>query len=437
MDIFRALIGLGVFVGIAYLFSENRKGVRWQLVLTGLALQIVFGILIHYVPWIQSGFEFISRGFVRVLDFSIDGAYFLFGDLAKNSDVDADLRHNLGFLFAFQVLPTIIFFSTVSAGLYYLGILQKVVYGIAWVMAKTMKLSGAESLSAAGNIFLGQTEAPLLVRPFIPTMTKSEVMCLMTGGMATMAGGVLAAYVTFLGGSDPVAKTKFASFLLSASIMNAPAGIILSKILVPEAKPEDVNKDLQVSKDKFGTNLLDAITNGAAQGVKLAVNIGAMLLAFVALIAMINYLLSDFLGNLLGLNPIIAESTGGVFSGFSLEYILGQIFRPFAYIMGVEWKDTLAVGSLLGKKTAVNEFIAYLDLAQLKTQGLLSEKSILISTFALCGFSNFSSIAIQIGGIGGMAPNQKSMLSKLGMKALLGATIACLMTATIAGAIFF
>ena len=436
MDIFRAIFGLAVFIGIAYAFSENRNKIRWNLILAGLGLQIFIGLLIQYAPGINYAFQALSAGFVRILDFSIDGAFFLFGDLAKNSDADPLLKHNLGFLFAFQVLPTIIFFSTLSAGLYYLGILQKIVFGIAWVMSKTMKLSGAESLSAAGNIFLGQTEAPLLVRPFIPKMTKSEIMCLMTGGMATIAGGVLAAYVTFLGGSDPVAKTQFATFLLSASIMNAPAGVVLSKILIPEVNPEFVNSNLEVSKDKLGTNLLDAITTGATQGLKLAVNIGAMLLAFVALIAMLNFILGDLIGTWFGLNSLIAKSTNGVFSSFSLEYLLGQLFRPLAFAMGVEWNDTLSVGSLLGKKTAVNEFIAYLDLAEMRNLGSLSDKSILISTFALCGFSNFSSIAIQIGGIGGMAPNQKATLSALGMKALLGATLACLMTATIAGALF-
>jgi concentrative nucleoside transporter, CNT family len=437
MEIFRAIIGLGVFLSIAYLFSENKKGIQWRLVITGVILQILFGLLITQVPWVQGAFQTISRAFVRVLDFSVDGAFFLFGDLAKNSETDQALKHNLGFLFAFQVLPTIVFFSTVSAGLYYLGILQKIVYWIAWIMAKTMKLSGGESLSAAGNIFLGQTEAPLLVRPFIKDMTRSEIMCLMTGGMATIAGGVLAAYVTFLGGSDPVEKAQFASFLLGASIMNAPAGIVLSKILIPELNPDKVNKNLEVSKDKFGTNLLDAITTGASQGVKLAVNIGAMLLAFVAIIALINYVLGNLIGNWFGLNSIVAESTGGVFQNFSLEYLLGQLFRPLAFAMGVDWSDTLAVGSLLGKKTAVNEFIAYLDLSEMKAGGLLSQKSIVISTFALCGFSNFSSIAIQIGGIGGMAPNQKPLLSALGLRALLAATLACLMTATVAGALIF
>lgn len=435
MDIFRGFIGIAVLVGIAFLFSVRKKDIDWRLVGVGIVLQIAFGILITNVPWVRLMFDAVSRGFVTFLQFSVDGAEFLFGDLAKNSNAEPGLNHDLGFIFAFQVLPTVVFFSTVSAGLYYLGILQKVVFGIAWLMAKTMRLSGPESLSAAGNIFLGQTEAPLLVRPFVAKMTRSEIMCLMTGGMATIAGGVLAAYVSFLGGDDPVERVKFASFLLSASIMNAPAGIVISKILIPEEKDVFKEKDLSVNKDKIGVNLIDAIANGASQGVKLAVNIAGMLLAFIAVIFMLNYILRDLIGDSIGVNALISGSTSNMFDGLTLQYILGQVFRPLAFIMGVPWSDTLAVGSLLGQKTVINEFVAYLNLSELKAMGGLSAKSIVISTFALCGFSNFSSIAIQIGGIGAMAPNQQSTLSELGMRALLGATIACMMTGTIAGAL--
>ncbi|WNB16992.1 NupC/NupG family nucleoside CNT transporter [Marivirga arenosa] len=426
MDYLRGLIGLLVLVGFAWLFSVNKKKIDWRLVGTGLLLQIIFGLLITKVEFVELMFKKVSEAFVVFLSFSGDGARFLFGDLAGDS---------LGFIFAFQVLPTVIFFSTVTAGLYYLGILQKLVYGIAWVMSRTMRLSGAESLSAAGNIFLGQTEAPLLVRPFVPNMTRSELMCLMTGGMATIAGGVLAGYVAFLGGDDPVEKARFASYLLSASIMNAPAAIVISKILIPETNPDDIDDTLHVSQDKLGVNLIDALSNGAAEGLKLALNIGGMLLAFIAVIAAINYFLGNLIGEWTGLNALVASSTDGTFDSFSLEYILGQIFRLFAFAMGVEWNDTLAVGSLLGQKTAINEFVAYLGLADMKTQNILSNKSIIIATYALCGFSNFSSIAIQVGGIGGMAPNQQGNLSKLGMRALLAATIACMMTATIAGAL--
>ncbi len=426
MDYIRGLIGLLVLVGFAYLFSVNKRKIDWRLVATGLLLQIIFGLLITKVDFVELLFKKVSDAFVIFLSFSGDGARFLFGDLAGNS---------FGFIFAFQVLPTVIFFSTVTAGLYYLGILQKIVFGIAWVMSRTMRLSGAESLSAAGNIFLGQTEAPLLVRPFVANMTRSELMCLMTGGMATIAGGVLAGYVAFLGGDDPAQQSKFASYLLSASIMNAPAAIVIAKILIPETNPEGIDDKLQVSQEKMGVNLIDALSRGAADGLKLALNIGGMLLAFIAVIAALNYFLANVVGDLTGLNEFVVSSTNGTFSAFSLEYILGQAFRLFAFAMGVEWKDTLAVGSLLGQKTVINEFVAYLSLADLKEASALSNKSIIIATYALCGFSNFSSIAIQVGGIGGMAPNQQGNLSKLGMRALLAATLACMMTATIAGAL--
>ncbi|PTB92506.1 NupC/NupG family nucleoside CNT transporter, partial [Marivirga lumbricoides] len=420
------LIGLLVLVGFAYLFSVNKRKIDWRLVATGLLLQIIFGLLITKVPFVEVLFKKVSDAFVIFLGFSKDGARFLFGDLAGDS---------FGFIFAFQVLPTVIFFSTVTAGLYYLGVLQKVVFGIAWIMSRTMRLSGAESLSAAGNIFLGQTEAPLLVRPFVPNMTRSELMCLMTGGMATIAGGALAGYVAFLGGDDPVQQSRFASYLLSASIMNAPAAIVIAKILIPEVNPDQIDDKLQVSSDKLGVNLIDALSQGAADGLKLALNIGGMLLAFIAVIAALNYFLGNVIGEITGLNSLVNSSTDGTFTSFSLEYILGQAFRLFAFAMGVEWGDTLAVGSLLGQKTVINEFVAYLSLADLKADNMLSEKSIIIATYALCGFSNFSSIAIQVGGIGSMAPNQQGNLSKLGMRALLAATLACMMTATIAGAL--
>lgn len=428
--VFQGLIGYFVLIGIAVLFSVSRKSINWRLVGVGILIQIIFGILVTEVSIVKAGFEVVSNGFVKLLSFSSAGAEFLFGELARPGSAAGT-----GYIFAFNVLPTIIFFSTVTAGLYYLGILQKIVYGIAWVMSKGMRLSGAESLSSAGNIFLGQTEAPLLVRPFIKDMTRSELMCLMTGGMATLAGGVLAAYVAFLGGNDPAQQAIFAAHLLTASIMNAPAGIVMAKILVPETEPEKINTELKVNKESLGVNVIDAMSTGAADGLKLALNVGGMLLAFIAVIALLNYILLS-LGAVSGLNEIIIQSTDGRFEGLNFQYILGQIFRVFAFLMGSPWQDTLQVGSLLGQKTAVNEFVAYLDLANMKAAGTLSEKSIILATYALCGFSNFSSIAIQIGGIGGMAPSQQGNLSKLGMRALLGASIACMMTATIAGILF-
>ena len=435
MDYVRGIVGLLGLVVIAWALSGSRKKVDFRLVGVGVAIQVAIGLMIANVDFINQLFTWVSAGFVKFLNFGLKGAEFLYGDLAKNSDATT-AKHNLGFLFVFQALPTVIFFSAVTAGLYYLGLLQKIVYGFAWVMAKTMRLSGAESLSAAGNIFLGQTEAPLLVRPFISKMTNSELNCLMTGGMATIAGSVLGAYVSFLGGGDPEQQQIFATYLLSASIMNAPAAIVMAKIFLPENEPDKIDGSLHVNKENIGVNLVDALARGASDGVKLALNIAGMLLAFIAVIFALNWILVDGIGEWTGLNEFVIRTTNGAFDGFSLQYILGQIFRIFAFIMGVEWSETIKVGSLLGQKTVINEFVAYLSLAEMKASGLLSEKSIIISTYALCGFANFSSIAIQIGGIGGMAPGRQSDLSKLGLKALIAATLATMMTATIAGTLF-
>ncbi|MEZ4972355.1 MAG: nucleoside transporter C-terminal domain-containing protein [Cyclobacteriaceae bacterium] len=436
MDYLRGFIGLLFIIALAFLLSKNRKSIDWRLVSAGIILQIVIGLVIGKVQIAQAAFNYLSSKLVVFLSFAQNGAEFLYGDLAKNSTNDPSVKHGLGFLFAFQALPTVIFFSAVSAGLYYLGILQKIVFGFAWVMARTMRLSGSESLAAAANIFMGQTEAPLLVRPFISRMTNSELNCLMVGGMATIAGSVLGAYVSFLGGGSLEEQAKFASYLLSASIMNAPAAIVLAKIFLPESEPEKIDRTLKVNRDQVGVNFIDSLATGAADGLKLALNIGAMLLTFIAIIYAINWILVDGIGNLTGLNEVVRESTNGTFQGFSLQYILGQVFRVFTFAMGVDWNETLQVGSLLGQKVVINEFVAYLNLAEIKNAGLLSEKAIRISTYALCGFANFSSIAIQIGGIGGMAADRQGDLSRLGLRAMIAATLATMMTATIAGAIF-
>jgi concentrative nucleoside transporter, CNT family len=429
MDYLRAIIGLLFIVGIAFLLSGNRKKIDWRLVGIGLLFQIVIGLAIAKVGFVRYGFEFISGKFVTFLSFAREGSKFVFGSLAMDSS-------STGFIFAFQALPTVIFFSAVTAGLYYLGILQKIVFSFAWLMTKAMRLSGSESLSAAANIFMGQTEAPLLVKPFIAKMTKSELFCLMVGGMATLAGSVLATYVGLLGGNSQEEKTLFTTYLLCASIMNAPAAIVLAKIFYPQDEPEKIDIELKVNKEQIGVNLIDAVASGAADGLKLALNIGGMLIAFIAIIYAVNWILVDFVGALTGLNGFVKSSTNGAFDGFSLQYILGQIFRVFAFMMGVDWNQTLQVGSLLGQKMVLNEFVAYVDLSKMKTAGLLDEKSIRIATYALCGFANFSSIAIQIGGIGGMAPGRQGDLSKLGFKAMLAASLATMMTATISGAIF-
>ena len=436
MDYLRGLAGLIFIIALAFLFSHHKKIIDWRLVAIGIFIQITIGLIIAKVEFAQQSFAYLSDKFVVILSFAQKGAEFLYGDLAKNSANDPGARHSLGFLFAFQALPTVIFFSALSAGLYYLGVLQKVVYGFAWIMARSMRLSGAESLSASANIFMGQTEAPLLVRPFIGRMTKSELNCLMVGGMATIAGSVLGAYVSFLGGGNPLEPSRFAGYLLSASIMNAPAAIVLAKVFMPEENPAQIDRELKVDKEKVGVNFIDSLATGAADGLKLALNIAAMLLAFIAVIYALNWILVDGIGSITGLNQFVVDSTNGVFDGFSLQYILGQVFRVFAFAIGVDWNESLQVGSLLGQKVVINEFVAYLDLAEMKNAGLLSEKSIRIATYALCGFANFSSIAIQIGGIGGMAPARQGDISRLGIRAMIAATLATMMTATIAGAIF-
>jgi concentrative nucleoside transporter, CNT family len=434
MEYLRALGGLIFIIAIGYLFSSNRKAIDWKLIAAGIVLQIIFGLLIAKVAFVQSAFEYISAQFITFLSFAQKGAEFLYGDLSKNSNEVPGTKHSLGFLFAFQTLPSVIFFSAVSAGLYHLGVLQRIVYGFAWVMTKTMRLSGSESLSVAGDIFMGQTEAPLLVKPFIPRMTSSELHCLMVGGMATIAGSVFLAFVSFLGGGDPVERTRFATHLLTASIMSAPAAVVLAKLFLPET--EEIDQSIKITKENVGVNLIHSIAIGAADGLKLALNIGAMLLAFIAVIYALNWILVDFIGDLTGLNTWVTQSSGGAYTGFSLQYILGQIFRVFAFLIGVDWSESIYIGSLLGQKMVINEFIAYYDLGTMKANGLLSDKSVLIATYALCGFANFSSIAIQIGGTGGMAPSRQADISRLGLRAMFAATLATLMTATIAGALF-
>jgi concentrative nucleoside transporter, CNT family len=425
VDVLRGLLGIFSLLAICWVFSANRRAIDWKLVGSGMGLQLIFGLLVLKVPLVRTVFSWFADGFVTLLDFSKAGAAFLFDGLVTDPD-------SFGYIFAFQILPTIVFFSALMAVFYYLGILQKIVYAFAWLMSRTMRLSGAESLSAAGNIFLGQTESPLLIRPYLERMTRSEIMTLMTGGMATIAGGVFAAYIGYLGGTDPEATRLFATHLLTASIMSAPAAIVAAKMLVPET--ETVNEDLSVPRDRIGANLLDAISKGTTDGLKLAVNVGVMLLVFIALIDMLNYVFADKLGEWLDLNTWVAAQTDGRYTQFNLQYIFGLIFSPIAWLLGVPAEDMLVVGQLLGEKTIINEFVAYASLGTAKDAGaLVHYKSVLIATYALCGFANFGSIGIQIGGIGALAPNQRKTLSELGLRALLGGTIAAFLTATIAG----
>lgn len=435
---FRGILGLFTCILIGFLISNNRARINWRLVGSGVLVQILFGFLIlnplrlNFLNWIRAAFEFVAKGFSKVISFSDAGVNFLFGTFASGQTViDPALA-----TFAIKVLPTVVFFSALTSVLFYFGILQKVVYVLAWILKKTMKLSGAEALASSGNIFLGQTEAPLLIKPYIEKMTRSEVMCLMSGGMATIAGGVLAAYIGFLGGGVKSQEIFYAIHLLTASVMSAPAAIVIAKIIVPEV--DSVNEDLKVSKDKIGSNFLDAISNGTTDGLKLAVNVGAMLLVFTALVAFLNYILQDGIGSISigghSLNGMINSLSGGSYDGFNLQSILGYICSPIAWLIGVPSEDMLIVGQLLGEKTAINEFYAYTQMGKIKNAtGFTFEKSLVMSTYVLCGFSNFASIGIQIGGIGALAPAKRSELASLGFRAMIGGALACLMTATIAG----
>lgn len=422
-NITRGLLGLVALIIFAYLFSSDRKHINWGLVLKGTLLQIVLAILILKVPFIEGFFDFLSKAFVKVVDMAHHGATFIFGNFIDGS-VHPYVKN-----FATWILPSVIFFSALSSLLYYWGVLQKIVIGMAWLMKRLMGLSGAESVSAAGNVFLGQTEAPLLVKPYLGKMTKSEILCLMAGGMATIAGGVLASYIGFLGGDSPEQKIYFAKHLLTASLMSAPAAIVFAKMILPER--EKINTNLEVSKDKIGINALEAITNGTTDGLKLAVNVAAMLIVFISLVALANFML-DKVGLYTGLNGVIASF--GHYSHLSFEAILGYTLAPISWLIGVPWEDSMIMGQLLGEKTILNEFVAYGNLGRL--QHYMSDKSVLIATYALCGFANISSIGIQVGGIGALAPEQKSTLAKYGFKSLIAGTLACFSTAVIAGMLF-
>lgn len=447
MDIIRGIFGVVLLVGIAFLFSNNKKKINWRLVGSGIAIQFVFAILIlkgDYLAsifgplgWPKEAFKFVSGLFVLLLNFTTDGAKFIFGNLA----IAAGQKDSMGFFFAFQVLPTIIFFACLMSVLYYLGIMQRIVQAMAWVMAKIMGTSGAESLSCTANIFVGQTEAPLMIKPFIQKMTQSELLTVMTGGMATIAGGVMAAYIQMLGQSFAEAmnvsvqegQLMFATHLLGASVMAAPAALVISKIIFPETEVPETKKGAKVEVEKNGSNVIEAAALGASDGVKLAINVAGMLLAFIALIALVNYILEN-VGAYTGLNSVLMQNYG---KPLNMQLILGLGLQYLAYGIGVPWEDALKFGSLLGTKVVLNEFVAYLDLSNfIKLKEMVTEKGILMITYALCGFANFSSIAIQLGGITPLAPNRGSDLAKLGLKAVLGGTLATLMTATLAGILF-
>jgi CNT family concentrative nucleoside transporter len=502
--ILRGALGIAFLIGVAFLFSNNKRAIDWKLVVVGLTIQLTMALCIIKVPFVSDAFEWFSGLFLKIIDFTQAGSELVFGRsligqgapitvvgqvdtliaptmqsfaitdsmgyVINNLQADTmraftplsittpdsvlvsvgkfKASDSVGYIFATRALPTIIFFSALSSVLYYFGILQRIVYVLAWMMQKVMRITGAESMAAAANVFMGQTEAPLVIKPYLAKMTKSELLCMMVGGMATIAGGVMVAYVGFLGGDDPVQQAIFAKHLLAASIMSAPAAILTAKILYPETSSE-VNRDLTIAKEQIGTDLLDAISKGTTDGVRLAVNVAAMLIVFTALIAMLNYMCSSSLGQIpIGdgqtLNTYVqASSQKGVdalgnpiylFKSFNIEYIMGWGMAPVAWLLGTPTEDILVVGQLLGKKTILNEFVAYADIPTV--QPYITAKSKIILTYALCGFANFASIGIQIGGIGVLAENQRQSLSQLGLKALLGGTIACFLTAAVAGMFF-
>jgi concentrative nucleoside transporter, CNT family len=418
------LFGLAMLIGLAWLFSNNKKAVDWTLVATGVGLQIAFASVVLLVPGGKDVFDALGNGFVKILSFVNAGSNFIFGSLMDTS--------KFGFIFAFQVLPTIIFFAALMGVLYHLGVMQWIVRGMAWAITKVMRVSGAETTSVCASVFIGQTEAPLTVRPYISKMTESELITMMIGGMAHIAGGVLAAYVGMLGGGDPVQQAFYAKHLLAASIMAAPATLVIAKILIPERGEPLTRGTVKMEVEKTASNVIDAAASGAADGLRLALNIAAMLLAFIALIALLNWPLT-WIGETTGLANLLGRPT-------DIAGLLGLLLAPLAWVIGVPWQDASVVGSLIGQKVVINEFVAYLQLADIvncKTPGVaLTNQGALIATYALCGFANFSSIAIQIGGIGGLAPERRADLARFGLRAVLGGSIATFMTATIAGVIY-
>jgi CNT family concentrative nucleoside transporter len=422
----KGILGMLVLILMAYTLSNNRKNIPWKIVGLGLLLQIIIAIAVIKISWIKGLFEYVSGFFVKVLEYTQVGAQMLLGEFA-NSD-------EYGFVFVFQALPIIIFFSALTSLFYYFGIIQKVVKGLAWSLRKLLGISGAESLAVAGNIFLGQTEAPLLIKEYLGKMTRSQMFLVMVGGMATVAGSVMGAYIGFLGGNDPVQRLEFAKSLLAASVMAAPGAVVIAKIMFPQM--DKIPEFVSIPKDRLGNNFLTAISNGTSEGIKMAVNVGAMLLVFISLIALLNGVFSG-IGESTGLNIWIAQHTP--YTQFSIEFMLGYLFAPLMWLIGVAAEDMALMGQLLGVKIVASEFVGYVQLVDLKNVSNVMhfshQKSVVMATYMLCGFANFASIGIQIGGIGILAPNQRKNLSELGLKAMIAGSIVSLMSATIAGAI--
>ena len=428
LGILRACFGICIFILIAWGLSTNRRRVNWRLIAGGLLLQIVLAIIFLKFPGPAVTIEWIAQGVVQLLAYSREGGKFIFGSFVENAD-------STGAVFAFQVLPSIIFFSAISTVLFYMGILPLVIRGFAWVMNKVMRISGAESFAVAANIFVGQTEAPLMVRPYIKGMTRSELCAMMTGGMATIAGGVMVAYIGILGGGSATQEILFARHLITASLLSAPAAILFAKLMMPEE--QEYMKEFKVSRDELGANVFDAATRGTAQGLELALIIAAILIVFCSFIPLVNALLSSALGNWTGLNGWIEQVSNGTYHSLSLEWMFGWLFSPFAWLMGVDSNELLNAGRFLGEKLVLNEFVAYLNMGSaIKAGQMVDQKSIVIMTYALCGFANFASIGIQIAGISTLAPERREDLSRIAPRALVGGTLACMMTGCLAGILF-
>jgi len=423
--LFRTISGILLLLFLSWLLSSGKKQIRWKLVISGLVLQFLIALAVLYLPPVQWVFEIVGKIFIKIIDFSAEGSRFVFGNLSDQS--------KFGVIFAFQVLPTIIFFAALMSLLFHLGIIQRIVRFLGWLLSRSMQISGEEGLAVAGNIFLGQNEAPLLIRTYLDNLNKAALFLVMTSGMATIAGGVMAAYIGFLGGSDPVMRLFFAKHLLAASVMAAPGAVVIARIMVPA--PPRATEPTKVSSVWEANNPLDAIAKGTMDGLRLAASVAAMLIVFVAFIALINFILLKT-GQWSGLNKLIAASSEGLYENLSLQYLLGKIFQPIMWLLGINPHDASLAGSLLGQKIIMTEFIGYLDLMRLKEAGaFLEQKTIVMATYFLCGFANFASVGIQIGGIGTIAPSQRIPLSRFGMKAMIAGTITSLLSAAMIGLI--
>ena len=422
----RGLLGIVTVLGAAYCISYDRKRIDWKLVAGGLFMQLLFALAVLYIPLVGTLLEWVGKAFIKVMDFTQAGVNFLLGPLVAKSE---------GFIFLLHSLPVVIFFSALVSLFYHWGIIQRVVGAFSWVLRRFMNISGAEGLVTSGNVFLGMSESPVLIKNYLPTMNRSEFFLVMGAGLGTIAGTGMGTYIGLLSGGDPVAKLLFAKHLLSASLMAAPGAIVLAKILCPQTERVEDRPAYIMREDKHAT-MLDALAAGTSTGVHLLVNIAAMLLVFIALIAFANYLLEGIIGRYTGLNEWIATLTAGKAQGLTFQFLLGVLLSPFMWLIGVPWQDARLVGSLLGQKTILNEFVAYFQMQEWKEAGLfVYQKSILMSTYILCGFANISSIGILLGSMGVLVPEKRAMITKLGFPAMVGGALVSVLSATIVGMI--